>query len=487
MAKSLPAELSICRLVRDAAFANPFSTARERLDRAIAGVEPDEASDESVVDRAVAQTRAALVAHGPTRLDRFEPEARETLRVALLFVKFHELAPDIDAFIDRQLDSDKPLVPRFADAYFDGLRKWGISKEDAERDIGFVYQVRRAFRFITTSLPGVSEPMRRLRARLWDNLFTHEPRLYDRHLWNQMDDFSVFFVGETGTGKGTAAAALGRSSWIGWDASRERFEAAIRDGFVSVNLSSLAEGLIESELFGHRKGAFTGAVDDHVGLLERCRQHGTIFLDEIGEVDVPTQIKLLRVLQERRFSPVGSDEERVFHGRVVAATNRTFEELREGRFRADFFYRLSSDVIEVPPLRDRVADAPEELELLVSTIVERYVGEAAGEWTDRVIGAIEKGVGLHYQWPGNVRELEQCIRQVLITNRYSGDPFTRGVGPQDGMAGLFDAMRSGEASLDELQAVYLKHLYDRIGTFEGVGRVAGIDRRTVKKWVEDDG
>ncbi len=485
MAKRLPDELQICRLVRDAAFANPFTEDRDRLDHAIAGIEPHEAGSGSIVDRAVAQTAAALDSFGATRLDAFDSEARETIRVALLFVKFHELAPEIDAFIDRQLQSERPLKPAFASAYFDGLEKWGVSREEAARDLGFVYQVRRAYRFITTQLEGTSLPMRRLRARLWNNLFTHEPRLYDRHLWRQMDDFSIFFVGETGTGKGTAASALGRSGWIGYDPDRDRFEDAIRDGFVSVNLSSLAEGLIESELFGHRKGAFTGAIDDHVGLFERCRRHGAIFLDEIGEVDVPTQIRLLRVLQERTFTPVGSDEERTFQGRVMAATNRTFDELREGRFRPDFFYRLSSDVIEVPSLRERLADEPDELEHLVASMLERYVRDDAAAWTDRVVAAIQEGVGPAYGWPGNVRELEQCVRQVLITNRYSGDPFTANA-TGSGMAAVFDRMTRGEASIDEIQQAYLRHLYGTIGTYEGVGRVAGLDRRTVKRWVDDE-
>src|SRR6185295_4556060 len=177
--------------------------------------------------------------------------------------------------------------------------------------------------------------------------------------------------------KGSAAAAIGRSIFIPYQLRERRFAKNFKDSFIAINLSQFSEHLIESELFGHRKGAFTGAIDHHQGVLERCDAHGALFLDEIGEVSVPVQIKLLQVLQERTFAPVGGRERKRFSGRVIAATNQPLDRLRsEGRFREDFFYRLCSDVIRVPTLRERIAESSAELPQLVRILVERIAGTA---------------------------------------------------------------------------------------------------------------
>ena len=163
-------------------------------------------------------------------------------------------------------------------------------------------------------------------------------------------DFSTILLGETGTGKGAAAAAIGRSGFIPFDPDHQRFSGSFTDSFISINLSQFSEALLESELFGHRKGAFTGAIEHHDGILTRCSSHGAIFLDGIGDVSIPAQIKLLNVLDERVFSPVGSHERLCFEGRIIAATHRDIHTLRtKGSFRDDFYCRLSSDCIHVPP------------------------------------------------------------------------------------------------------------------------------------------
>src|SRR5262249_13598430 len=152
-----------------------------------------------------------------------------------------------------------------------------------------------------------------------------------------------------------------------------------------INLSQYPEALLESELFGHRKGAFTGAVESHEGLFARCSPHGAIFLDEIGEVPATVQIKLLQVLQERVFSPVGSHEKHRFRGRVVAASTRAIHDLRQrGAFRDDFFYRLCSDIITVPPLRQRLEEDPGELEELLKHTLSRMTGEESPPLVEKV-------------------------------------------------------------------------------------------------------
>jgi transcriptional regulator with GAF, ATPase, and Fis domain len=323
--------------------------------------------------------------------------------------------------------------------------------------------------------------MRRLRHALWNNVFTSDVRTYVNHLWNRMEDFSTLMLGETGTGKTAAAAAIGRSGLIPYDHKRGRFAASFTSTFVAANLSQYPESLIESELFGHRKGAFTGAIDNHEGLFERLSNYGALFLDEIGEVSVPIQIKLLNVLQERRFSPVGSHEQVRFDGRVIAATNRPISELRESdAFRDDFLYRLCSDVIEVPPLRQRIEEHPAELEQLVSLLITRATGREAPELIDMVIGSLETSLPDAYSWPGNVRELEQAVRRILLNGHYQGIAAGDGGGDEQSLA---DEFREGRLTATELTTRYCRLLYAQLGSYEQVARRIELDRRTVKKYI----
>ena len=297
-----------------------------------------------------------------------------------------------------------------------------------------------------------------------------------------MEDFSTLLLGETGTGKGSAAAAIGRAGFIPYLPAERRFAASFADAFIATNLSQFSEALIESELFGHVKGAFTGAIGNHAGLFERCNAHGALFLDEIGEVSVPVQIKLLHVLQDRVFTPVGGHERKRFSGRVIAATNRSLDELRrEGRFRDDFFYRLCSDVIEMPSLRRRIADAPGELEQLVRLLVKRIAGTEDAELADRVLEALEASVPRDYAWPGNVRELEQAVRRILLTGRYAGDLVDASPSDEDA---LLARLRAGELTASELLGQYCALLYRRYGTYAEVAKRTGLDPRTSRKYVE---
>jgi DNA-binding NtrC family response regulator len=348
--------------------------------------------------------------------------------------------------------------------------------------VAIFYQTRRAFHFISQSLVGNSPCMKQLRKRLWDNIFTHDSRWYVRCFWNRMEDFSTLLLGETGTGKGAAAFALGRSGFIPYDPARRCFTESFTRAFVPINLSQYPESLIESELFGHRKGAFTGAVEKHDGVFSRCSPHGAIFLDEIGDVAVPIQIKLLQVLQQRTFSPVGSHESLRFEGRVIAATNQSLGELRrKGTFRDDFYYRLCSDQIVMPPLSRRIQELPSELEMLVKHILKRMSGEAYGAVLDHVMTALGNELGSGYAWPGNVRELEQAVRCILLTGTYQGD---RGAALSDDDATVSAALESGELTVKELTAAYCGRLFKKFGRYEEVARRTGLDWRTVKKYVE---
>jgi len=336
----------------------------------------------------------------------------------------------VDAFdrlIERELaHAGQPQPVPFAPKVLDDLTARGFEREEALRYFALFFQLRRAYYFIDRALvgpspsPSPSPSMAELRRGLWDSVFTRDARLYDRHLWSRMEDFAILLLGETGTGKGAAAAAVGRSGFIPFDPSRGRFAHDFDEAFVATNLSQFSPALLESELFGHRKGAFTGAIDHHQGLFEPCRPHGTLFLDEIGELDQAVQIKLLKVLQERRFTPVGSHEDHRFSGRIIAAANRSLAALQgQGGFRDDFYYRLSSLVLTVPPfLRQRIAECPAELEQLVALLLRRMIGSADPALTRHLLDTLRRDLPADHPWPGNVRELEHAIRRILLSGHY---------------------------------------------------------------------
>ena len=209
-------------------------------------------------------------------------------------------------------------------------------------------------------------------------------------------DSTVLITGETGTGKELIARAIHKRS--------QRSSRA----FVSVNCAAIPRDLIASELFGHEKGAFTGATQRRLGRFESA-EGGTIFLDEVGELPAGTQIALLRVLQEREYQRVGGNEPLEADVRVVAATNRDLQAgIAEGKFREDLFYRLNVFPIEVPPLRERKEDIP----LLVEYFVDRYASKAG----KNITGINKKSMEIlqAYSWPGNIRELQNVIERSVI-------------------------------------------------------------------------
>ncbi|HWP64355.1 MAG TPA: sigma 54-interacting transcriptional regulator [Candidatus Limnocylindria bacterium] len=207
---------------------------------------------------------------------------------------------------------------------------------------------------------------------------------------------TVLILGETGTGKELIARAI-------HDRSPRRDRPLVK-----VNCSAISAGLVESELFGHVKGAFTGAVETRIGRFE-VADGGTIFLDEIGELPLDTQVKLLRVLQEREFEPVGSNRPRQVDVRVIAATNRDLaEEVTRGRFRADLYYRLNVVPIVVPPLRQRSGDVP----LLAHLFLDRFARQF-GRRIDGISNATMARL-MAYPWPGNVRELQNVMERAVV-------------------------------------------------------------------------
>jgi len=480
-----PEDRAFFALVARAVFTNPFGSERAEADREIARAGPSAGGEAGLAGSLahVARRLAELERRSGLDLRAYAPEDREVLEYALSFDLYYRTTDALDDLIRLQLDAgDEPCAVPFAAELLGRLRARGFDRGAALRRFELFFQIRRAFYFIDRALIGESACMRAFRYDLWNNLFTRDLRLYGAHLWNRMEDFSTLLLGETGTGKGAAANAIGRSGWIPFDARRGRFVESFTKAFVACNLSQHPEPLIESELFGHRKGAFTGAVDHYDGLFTTCSPHGAVFLDEIGEVSIPVQIKLLRILQERSFTPIGSHSPRRFRGRVIAATNRGLEELRgSGAMRDDFFYRLSSDVLVVPPLRTRLRESAAELEQLVSHALARMLGAEEPALVARVCETVERDLGRDYAWPGNVRELEQCVRRILLRGSYRGAPAASEAPARDA---FLERVERGELEAKELLASYCAYLYRRLGSFGAVARVLRVDRRTAKKYVE---
>jgi MoxR-like ATPase len=470
----------------DVAFGNPFSPQRDQLIARLApGAKPpkpgDLTSDREALARVVAPKLAPFLREGAAGLQRLRGEDRRLIEPALLYVGYQRCVPELDALIERQSNrAGEPLAVPFGDEVIADLVRVGLAPEQAVRYFALYYQLRRAFYFIHRSLAGECESMRRFREALWNNVFTHDMRSFDAALWDKMEDFSTLLLGATGTGKGQAAAAIGRSAFIQYLAHERRFAANFTETFIAINLSQFSEDLIESELFGHRKGAFTGAIDHHQGVFERCDRHGALFLDEIGEVTIPVQIKLLQVLQDRTFTAVGGRETKRFSGRVIAATNQPLDKLRrQGRFREDFFYRLCSDVIELPTLRQRIAESPKELEQLVELLVARITRTQSPALVASVLEALAESLPRDYAWPGNVRELEQAVRRILLTGRYAAALPAAG----DGNEGLEVLFAEGRLTADELLARYCALLYRRFGNYAAVAERTALDPRTARKYV----
>jgi DNA-binding NtrC family response regulator len=275
---------------------------------------------------------------------------------------------------------------------------------------------------------------------------------------------SVLILGESGTGKELVARALHRLS-----PRRDR-------RFVPVNVSAIPEGLLESELFGHVRGAFTGATSSRRGLFDEAHL-GTLFLDEIGDLSVALQAKLLRVLQEHSIKPVGGNEEHGVDVRLVGATHRDLEEMvRTGRFREDLYYRLNVVAISLPPLRDRREDIP----ILFRHFLRKYAQETGRPAPDLSPEALKRATD--YWWPGNVRELENVVERAVLLS-------TQGV---IGVEALPPRMlwRSEAASvertefprLDEMIRRYVREVLASTGGNQTrAAQVLGISRRTLHR------
>ena len=345
-----------------------------------------------------------------------------------------------------------------------------------------MFQIQRLFHNVFHCLVGSSEAAARLRASIWQSVLTHQMRRYFSTTWRQLGDVSTLITGPSGTGKELVARAIALSQYIPFDVKKKSFAIDYASSLLTTHLAAKSPSLIESELFGHGRGAFTGATESRKGLFESCLAGGSVFLDEIGELSSDVQVKLLRVLQARTFQRLGELADRSFSGKVIAATNRDLAtEMRSGEFREDLYYRLCGDHIVTPTLREQLDGRPEDLAVLVSFLVQkRNGGERDDAYVDEVVTWIEKDLGPRYPWPGNVRELEQCICNIMIRGRYQppGQP------PLSVRQGLIEPFLEGSLTAEGLLAQYVTMVYAQTGSYEEASKRLKIDRRTVKSKVD---
>jgi len=479
-------------------FTNPFGPERPKLEAVIVGEDVARSSpwsrslDWPLGDPALpaiqeeAEREMAAAQAGLARGEATSDRERELVRGVALYVLYYRYDPHL--YLSIKSDSPAETIT-FYDAFDNDFRDlfklvgppaWAATPADL---LALFFQTRRAFHFVFHQILGTSVAAAKLRASVWESLFTHDPWRYLAHLQGRMHEASTLILGPSGTGKELVASAIGLSSFIPFDGERRRFVRDYRTGFHPLHLAAMSKTLIESELFGHKKGAFTGADADRMGHLEGRSPSETIFLDEIGELDPEIQVKLLRVLQSREFHRLGDTEPRSFGGKVVAATHRDLSrEMAAGRFREDLYYRLCSDVIQTPSLQEQVAGNVDELGHLVSVLVQRTLGSLDAATFEEIMSGIEQGVGFDYAWPGNIRELDQCVRNLLIHGHYHPPAASQ---QGSALAPLFHQMQAANATLDEVVSTYTTWVYTQRGSYTQAATTLEIDRRTVAKHIGD--
>ncbi len=368
--------------------------------------------------------------------------------------------------------TDAPFYDGFLEEYRFLFGHCGVAVPAPGHLFALLYQMRRAWHFIGTKIRGGAPSAAAARAAVWRANLGSDFEAYAGGLYRYMDEIPVLVTGETGTGKELAAQCVGWSRYIPFDPATKRF-ATTHDGDFHVrNLADVPRELVDGALFGHKRGSFTGATGDAVGCLSLPKEHGSLFFDEIGELPEYVQVKLLRPLESREYLPIGETRPRRLLGRQVFATNRDLEaRCREGRFRADLLERINGVPVRMPPLRQLLAEAPDELHGYVSAFLAEKLDDPAqvARWAGRVvdaIGANRRGDA----WSRNMRELKHYAENYLLTDgRMSPAPPPPPVAPvaqgapestcevSSGILG--PRAKAGEVTLEEIARDYVTRVH----------------------------
>jgi len=491
-------ERAFLRAASRLAFCNPFLPERVEHERAALGAEF--ADDEPVWSFSIhdPERRRTNVWRIAARLEELCPRLRDKLAA-------HTASTDEDRVLYEEAALNllyQRYYPRFFEAAFGaqkttGATRWRFysqflldwrhffeieglslpSTYEPAHTFACFRQIQCAFERIFTDIIGNSLPAARLRAAVWESLFTHDMRRYRRTLFERMGEFATLVTGPSGSGKELVAHAIAESPYLRFDDRRMTFPDDDAALFFPINISALSPTLVESELFGHRRGSFTGAVGDRKGWLETCPARGSVFLDELGDLEPGIQVKLLRVIETRRFNPVGDTATLRFQGKLIAATNRDLAaDIQACRFREDLYYRLCSDQVATPSLAQQIADSPQVLNESIAYMARKIAGAESEELAAESIEWAEQNLGVNYGWPGNYRELEQCVRNVLIRRNYRPAQVETG----DGADELAREFRAGRLTAEELLRRYCTYIYQQTGSYQETAHRLQLDRRTVK-------
>jgi DNA-binding NtrC family response regulator len=325
----------------------------------------------------------------------------------------------------------------------------------------------RTFRALA-SIAGSSAAMARVRRDTWAACFG-DSLVHALALGSLIHDHDVLILGETGTGKDHIARVI-QTATPGGDDGGEAPSGTL-------NAAAVPATLVESELFGYVKGAFTGAGETRVGRI-RSAHGGCFFLDEVGDLDLTTQVKLLRVIETNDVSPLGSDRTHIANCRYVAATHKDLQAMAaEGRFRVDLYQRLAGNVLRLPPLRER----PEDVAVIGRAFIDAHLPEGVLPRTrERAIRWTESSAARRYAWPGNVRELQNALRNLLL----GLDPAHHAIASPRAESDVPRPIRDGDATMKDVQRWYLELTLGKSGgnVAEAARRMA-VDPTTLRRWL----
>lgn len=485
----------ILQAVQRLTFANPFGPERSKLEEALLaklGDFPGPIPSHTVYSERFRRLLPWLAAADQELQRRaskkpLPPQWRERTAYFAFFVLYHELTPDLDAIITDpagQSSRNRTVYRKVQD----GVAVRHALIENATQRIwnqpehlfACYYQIRRAFHAIHHEIIGDSQPIQNLRARVWESVFTKDMMRYQQWMFDAVGRFPTLILGPSGSGKELVARALGLARFLPYDPKSGTFADGPDSSFHPINLSALSETLIESELFGHCKGAFTGAFNDRKGLFSLAGEYGSAFLDEIGEVNESTQVKLLRVLQSGEFQAIGDNRPERYTGKIIAATHKDLAaEMEAGRFREDFYYRLCGDQVHTVSLREILDDTPADLASSVRYICTKLIGpEGTADLSDRILSELQVDLPPHYPWPGNFRELEQAVRNCIVRGRYQ--PAER----KEAQPSIETTYRNTDVSLKEWNRLYVTQAIHNHGSYRAAAQALAVDQRTVKKLSE---